>query len=721
MQILDKINQRVGRLLMEKSIIIGLIQNIAILLSFTLIYDFFWAKDENIKKISGKILAGLFIGLIAVIVMYVPWIFKSGIVFDSRSILLSISGLFFGGIPTIIAMIVAAVFRFSLGGEGVGMGVAVILTSGFIGLIWRLFFPPKKIKQPYYNILLLGLVVHISMFFCTLLLPGENILSTMKFLIFPLLLIYTPGTMLLGMLMLKRWSVWQQQKIREIDELRYRTLFENAGEAILVAEDGYIRLANKRLSDILEVPYEKILETKFTSFIHPDDREFVMSRHQDRIQNINVPKSYSFRLLVRSEKIKWIDINSVLIDWDGKPASLSFLNDVTVKREDARQLVDAKNKAEESDRLKTIFLANMSHEIRTPMNAILGFSDLLTMSDLDKTKQELYVNKIQTSGKQLLNIISDIVDTSKLEANQLNINKQNCKLYDIYKQSIEVLLNNSLYREKVNLEFQFDYPEKYQDIRVNIDPYRIQQVIDNFLNNAIKYSNSGMIVLGCDIVESEKSINIKTFVRDSGIGIPEEKKGIIFKRFRQVEENQYREGVGLGLSISKGIIDLMGGEIGFDSKQDEGSTFFFSLQLDIVEGKVTSQNNGKVKTPNLENLHVLIAEDDMISYYLIKEYLQETNARVSHALDGEVLLHMLEKEVPDILLLDINMPKKDGYACLKEMQEKGYELKIIAQTAYAMENEKERCLNSGCDGYVSKPIDPDILLLEVEQVLSNKK
>ena len=706
---------------MEKSIIIGLIQNIAILLSFTLIYDFFWAKDENIKKTSGKILAGFLIGLIAVIVMYVPWTLKSGIIFDSRSILLSVSGLFFGAIPTIIAMIMAAIYRFSAGGDGMWMGVAVIMSSGFIGLTWRLFFPPRKIKQPHYNILLLGLIVHIVMFLCTLLLPVDSIFSTMKFLILPILLVYTPGTMLLGMLMLKRWSVWQHRKAMEKEEQRYRTLFENAGEAILVAESGYVRFANKRFSDLLEVPYEEILSKQFTAFLHPDDRKFVMDRHQDRTHNVDVPSRYTFRLLTGSGEVKWIDINSVLVDWNEKPASLSFLSDVTAKREDARQLVLAKNKAEESNRLKTIFLANMSHEIRTPMNGIMGLADLLTISDLDKKKQEHYVNKIQTSGKQLLNIIDDIVDTSKLEVNQLNINKQNCKLHDIYKRSVEVFLNNSLYREKANIELKFDYPENYQGVLVNTDPYRIQQVIDNFLNNAIKYTDSGVIVLGCDIVESEKLINIKTYVKDSGIGIPEEKKNIIFKRFRQVEENQYREGVGLGLSISKGIIDLMGGEIGFESKQGEGSIFYFKLQLNKIEEMVTPEKNKKVKIPNFENLHILIAEDDMISYYLIKEYLQETKARVTHAPDGEALLHLLEEKVPDILLLDINMPKKDGYACLKKIQGKGYEMKIIAQTAYAMENEKDHCLNSGCDGYVSKPLDQDTLFVEIGKVLNNKK
>ncbi|MCK4530152.1 MAG: PAS domain S-box protein, partial [Candidatus Marinimicrobia bacterium] len=389
---------------MEKSIIIGLIQNIAILLSFTLIYDFFWAKDENIKKTSWKVFAGLLIGGIAVFVMYVPWTLRPGIIFDSRSVLLAVSGLFFGAIPTLVAMAIAAIYRFSAGGDGMWMGVAVIISSGFIGMVWRIFFPPRRIKQPHYNLLFFGLIVHAVMFLCIFLLPKESIFSTMQFLAFPLLFVYTPGTMLLGILMLKRWSVWQQQREREKEELRYRTLFENAGEAILVAEGGFIRFANQRMSDLLEVSYEEMLARKFTIFLHPDDREFVMNRHQDRTHNLNVPQRYSFRIITCSGKIKWIEINSVLVEWNEKPASLSFLSDVTAKREDARQLVVAKNKAEESDRLKTVFLSNMSHEVRTPMNVILGFSDLLIIPDLDKKKQENYINKIQTAGKQLLNI-----------------------------------------------------------------------------------------------------------------------------------------------------------------------------------------------------------------------------------------------------------------------------------------------------------------------------
>jgi CheY-like chemotaxis protein len=173
----------------------------------------------------------------------------------------------------------------------------------------------------------------------------------------------------------------------------------------------------------------------------------------------------------------------------------------------------------------------------------------------------------------------------------------------------------------------------------------------------------------------------------------------------------------LGLSITKGIIDLMGGEIDLESQVGVGSKFFFSLELEKAKELQLMDNNEINAIPDLKDINIYIAEDDYTSFFLIKEYLNETNARISYAYDGEILMEMLEKEVPDILLLDINMPKKDGYACLEEIKNKNYSVKIIAQTAYAMENEKDRCLASGCHGYVSKPIDALALYKEIQKVL----
>jgi signal transduction histidine kinase len=434
---------------------------------------------------------------------------------------------------------------------------------------------------------------------------------------------------------------------------------------------------------------------------------------------LDIPKHYSFRIITGSGDVRWVEINSVLFEWNGEPSSLSFLSDVTSLRETSRQLVLAKNKAEESDRLKTIFLANMSHEIRTPMNAILGFSDLLKTERLSLGKQRHYVGMIQAAGSQLLNIINDIVDISKLEVNQLSINLSSTCLFDIFQQSLELLQNNPLFLEKEEINLILNFPKEHKDLLVQTDPYRIRQVLDNLLNNAVKYTDKGSIELACHLEVDQDRVHMEAHIIDSGSGIPENKKNIIFERFRQAEEDQYREGAGLGLSIAKGIVELLNGKIGFSSEAGKGSDFYFTLDLMRIENMEDEPDRFNKNIPDLKGISVLIAEDDPTSFYLIKEYLRETYVDIEHARDGNELMNMLEKKVPDLLLLDINMPHKDGFECLKQIREKKYNCKIIAQTAYAMENEKERCMNSGCHGYVTKPLDPNTLFKEIIRVLSN--
>lgn len=704
---------------MVRSVFISLIQNIAVLLAFSMIYDYLWNKSDEIRNYKEKILAGIIIGAIGIFLIFTPWTLREGLLFDSRSILLSVSGLFFGAVPTVIAMAITAAYRVYIGGSGMLMGVAVILTSGGIGLLWRWFFPPRSIKKPVINLLLLGLFVHLAMLGCTFLLPSDVYMETLRSIILPLFVVYTPGTMLLGLLMLRHLSNWQARKDKEESEKKYRQLVENAGEGILVIQEGYIRFVNPRGCRILEYDDKELTTKPFSTFIHPEDRKNVLQRNIDGISGKESPENYSFRMLPESGRIKWIEVNSVPLEWESRPATLNFFNDITKKRQTERQLKAAKEKAEKSDRLKSVFLANMSHEIRTPMNAIIGFSDMLINDGLSKEKEQDYLRIIQGSGRRLLQIINDIVDISKLETGLLKMYPQIFSLYEIFAQSIETFKNDKRYREKTNVTLRMIFPESHRGLKVKTDPYRLRQLIDNLLDNAIKHTSEGIIELGCSCKDKNRYVELTVYVRDTGRGISKEKQKIIFEHFRQAEEESFNEGAGLGLSICKGIVGLLGGRIWLESEPGNGSCFYFFLSLERAEDIDKNERKEKPPVPDLKDMEIIIAEDDPGSYYLLNMYLRDTGAVLRFAADGVKLMNMLEEKLPDLLLLDINLAEIDGYTCLKLIREKGYSLKIIAQTAYAMQNEKQQCLSAGCHGYVAKPFDKKTLLAEIVRVLSD--
>jgi signal transduction histidine kinase/CheY-like chemotaxis protein len=590
---------------MKDSIIIGLLQNTAILLAFSLVYDYLWIKSEGTRNILNKILTGLVIGVIGIILMLTPWILIPGIVFDTRSVMLSVSGLFFGATPTIIAILITGIFRISLGGDGVWMGIAVIVLSGAIGILWNKIRPLWKSSNYITDLVVLGFVVHLVMLGCTVFLPSGQRLSILKTLSVPILSIYPLSTVLLGSLMFRQYKNWQNRKA--------------------------------------------------------------------------------------SEKL----------------------------RESEEELIKAKVKAEESDRLKSIFLANMSHEIRTPMNAIMGFSTLLGEQGLEESEKAQYLEIIKSSGSRLLQLINDILDLSKLEAKQFTISNSECSLEEIMASTIESFRKSDLLFLKPEIELSLNLPVTNKKIKFLSDCNRIKQVLDNLICNAIKYTEKGKIEAGYSIITEDSRQFIELYVKDTGIGISEELSNLVFERFRQVEEGRFHEGAGLGLSISKGIVNLLGGKIWFVSKINIGSTFYFTVPYIASEAPVVNAAITKEVLTQLNGKNIIIAEDDYNSFRYLQSLLNGQNAIIRHAENGRVLMNMVQQSIPDLILLDINMPVMSGFEFLTEMQTAGLKIKIIAQTAYAMPDEKERCLQAGCNGYISKPIKKAELFYIINNVLSD--
>jgi signal transduction histidine kinase len=394
-----------------------------------------------------------------------------------------------------------------------------------------------------------------------------------------------------------------------------------------------------------------------------------------------------------------------------------------------RRLIEAKRKAEESDRLKSTFLANMSHEIRTPMNSIIGFANLLGNDDLSQEEKEEYINYIRNSSRTLLNLIDDIIDIAKIEAGQLSMNPDAVPIRSTFKELQALFQKELLNRGKGNLELKLNLPDREKEEYVFADDSRLRQVLSNIINNAIKFTSKGFIEIGYYQIPNAREIMF--FVRDTGIGIPEDKLEVIFNRFEQVKDERIEknEGTGLGLSISKRIIELLGGEIAVESVVGEGSYFYFTLKLvpNELETELANQEANRTKAIssaelNLKDKTILIAEDEIFNFQFLKEFLRPTMADVIWAKSGfEAIEKVKEYKDIDLILMDIKMPELDGYEATKRIKKINPDIPIFAQTAYAMAGDKKTNKNAGFNEYLTKPIKTSELLKLLIKYIPVKK
>ena len=558
---------------MKESIIVGLLQNTAILLAFSMIYDYWWIKNDESRSLLNKILTGFVIGIIGIILMLTPWILIPGIVFDTRSVVLSVSGLFFGALPTLIAILITGIFRLTLGGDGVGMGIAVIVLSGAIGIFWNNFRPLRKSKHYILELVAMGFVVHIVMLGCTIFLPTDQILFTLKTIIIPLLIIYPVGTVLLGLLMFRQYKNWQNRKASEKlteSERRFSEMLKNTKLfSIILDSDAKIIFCNQSLLSVSGYSNEELVGKNFFElFIEDELKDEIKNTFRRILEGEEGLINYENNIILRNGSkllVSWN--NTILRDASGVAIGAASIGEnITKRKQTEMELIQSRIKAEESDMLKSIFLANMSHEIRTPMNAIMGFSTLLGEQSIDESEKAQYIDIIRSSSNRLLQLINDILDLSKLEAKQLTISSSECSLSEIFINSVESFRKSELLLKKPEIELISKFPSAYKKIKFLSDGIRVQQVLDNLLTNAIKYTEKGNVETGCSIRSEDGREVIEIYVKDTGIGISREMSNLVFERFRQVEEGRYHEGAGLGLSISKGIVDLLGGKIWFVSR-----------------------------------------------------------------------------------------------------------------------------------------------------------
>lgn len=384
---------------------------------------------------------------------------------------------------------------------------------------------------------------------------------------------------------------------------------------------------------------------------------------------------------------------------------VAMKEDVTGKKQMLEDLKVAKGKAEESDRLKTLFLANLSHEIRTPLNGILGFSNIICSGDADKDKLRFYGNIIENSGKRLLAVIDDIIDISMIQSKQLNIEYNYFSLNELLRE-IYILYRSQKSNRLTNIEFKVRFCENEECARIYSDKNRIFQILKNLLDNSFKFTESGVIELGCSGPDNNMFV---LYVKDTGIGIEESKRDIIFQPFRQAEEGNSRkfDGSGLGLAIVAGITELLSGKISVESETGKGSAFYVTLPVNSIK----DETNTEILTEQKEmaTKRIVSFEDNKASVeYLniVMEMLGYEHVNFDNAKKG---IEYLRNNRADLVLMDIQMPEMDGYEATRRIKKEFPGLPVIIQTAYAMQSDKEKAFEAGCDDYLSKPLSLKIL------------
>ena len=380
-------------------------------------------------------------------------------------------------------------------------------------------------------------------------------------------------------------------------------------------------------------------------------------------------------------------------------------------------LVESKLKAEESERLKSTFLENLTHEIRTPMNAIVGFSELMVNLDLTEEEKREYITIIHKCGNNLISIIDDLIEVSRINSNQIKSNYSNLNIDTCLNELYEAIKIDIPKTKSIDF-FITKNSNTNLNNEVKVDAIKLRQVITNLVNNAIKYTNIGYVTFGYEIEEKEDFDFLKVIIRDTGIGIDKKNYKTIFERFNRIENDRAIEvgGLGLGLAISKAYIEIMGGTITIEPNEPNGTVFtiYIPLKFDKSTG---SNDNKNVLSREIKNdiKTILIAEDDNINYMLIKKMLEPTGHTILRAENGEVAVRICqENDAIDLVLMDIKMPLMNGYEAYEIIKVLKPDLPVIAQTAYSTVEDKERIESYGFTAYISKPINKEKLLEEIK-------
>ncbi|PLX12609.1 MAG: hypothetical protein C0597_13000 [Marinilabiliales bacterium] len=513
-------------------------------------------------------------------------------------------------------------------------------------------------------------------------------------------------------------EIKESQKRNQEEEAHFEKLFEKSPEAIaFLNANGEIQKVNSTFTKLFGYKNREIINKTLDNLIVPPE----LKNEANLINKSFLEGSTNLIEAIRTTKKK----EKVYVSIIGSPVTVNntllgyyvIYRNISDQKEFENQLYTSKVKAEESDRLKTSFLTNLSHEIRTPLNAIIGFSTLLNTKEFSKEDQKEYLRLLANSGNLLLEIIDNIIDISKFESSTLIINKTKTNLNTMLDELLMdyVEFKNNMKLSNIELDLHKELLDK--EIHILTDQKRLKQIYSNLLDNALKFTEKGKVEFGYTVENNQ----LVCYVSDTGIGIDENEQEFIFNHFRQVDESTTRKygGTGIGLALCKRLIELLGGKIWVESKKGKGSKFLFSIPFDVVKPEQKMVQNKLIKEDiDWSKKKILIAEDVEANYKLLYSFLERTKAKISWAKDGYQVIQMVDQDPNyDLILMDINMPIMTGHEALEKLKEKGVDIPVVAQTAYATDDQRYEIRDLGYSDYILKPITFQALLQKISKFL----
>ena len=695
-------------------IFIELLYNLGILISIGII-----AGEIGKDRKYSKYYQGIVFGVASILVMSHPFVIAEGLIFDGRSIMISVVGAYFGGISAFIATLMAGVLRIYQGGIGMKMGVAVIAFSGLIGSLLHYYFKYKnrdfKLKDLYY----MGLINHLAMTVFMFLLPRENRNFALKSIAPVVLGLYPLVTVIIGKIInnaehertLMKELKEKEETIKGISSnfqsgMIYQVKIGKKGREFTYISESVKNLYGCTPEEVKKDPnliYGKIHKDFVGKVIKEEEeslKKLTIFRTEVKMQSPD--GTYRWSLLVSHPRRE----EDGTIFYDGMEF---IINDIKKLEE---ELIKEKNISEKANRAKSEFLANMSHELRTPMNGIIGISELLSMSSLGLEEKAL-VEDIKTSADNLLLIINDILDISKIESGKIELETKEFDLNTLITDILD-LLSYSAHKKNVEVVY---YMDKEVNYLLEGDCGKIRQVLINLIGNAIKFTDKGYVYIEIQKkFENEQNIGIEFVVKDTGIGIRKEAQKTIMEAFVQGDTTYTKQyqGSGLGLAISKNLVEMMQSELKFESEFGVGSKFYFELKLTKSKSlKIYNKDNF-----DFNDLSILLIDDLELNRKIIKKMLQEEGIKVYEAESGLKALDLLKEGLDvSIILTDINMPNMNGFDTVQKIIDRfGKAKNIIFFTSVDIRDRITHMNELGVSAYILKPIKRLELLSKLKDI-----